>query len=155
MKNRTLGKTGLQVSPLALGGLFVSSVGADFENGKKAILRAVERGINYADTAPGYANSEEVLGRVLAGVESPLILSTKLGGRPQPFDPKNKSGLRRSNKALWHGVTITKSRRGLGGSARRAANNFGRFTVLWTRSKCRSPNWRCVSCCPTPTCRAF
>ncbi len=96
MKTRTLGRTGLQVSELSLGGLFVSSVGGDFEQGRRATLRALELGVNYIDTAPTYANSEEVLGRFLEGVDTPVILSTKLGGRPSPFEPQNKDHLRRS-----------------------------------------------------------
>ena len=60
MKTRILGRTGLQVSELSLGGLFVSSVGGEFEQGRRATLRALELGVNYIDTAPTYANSEEV-----------------------------------------------------------------------------------------------
>ncbi|MGC9520362.1 MAG: aldo/keto reductase [Anaerolineae bacterium] len=93
MKRRTLGRTGLEVSELGLGGLFVSRVGGEFEQGRKAILRAVELGVNYLDTAPGYANSEEVIGRVLPEIDEPLILSTKLGGRPEPFQPQDRDCL--------------------------------------------------------------
>lgn len=86
----------MQVSELALGGLFVSQHGGEFEQGKAAILRALELGINYIDTAPTYANSEEVLGRALEDVTQPFILSTKLGGRPQPFLPQDKACLMQS-----------------------------------------------------------
>ena len=96
MNMRTLGRTGLEVSELGLGGLFVSKVGGPFEQARATILRAIELGVNYVDTAPGYLDSEEVLGRVLEGVDTPLILSTKLGGRPQPFDARDADGLRRS-----------------------------------------------------------
>lgn len=96
MKLKTLGKTGLQVSQLGLGGLFVSRIGGEFEASKAAVHRAVERGINYVDTAPTYANSEEVLGQIIKDVSSPLIVSTKLGGRPQPFDPQNRDCLQHS-----------------------------------------------------------
>jgi aryl-alcohol dehydrogenase-like predicted oxidoreductase len=96
MRKRTLGRTGLQVSELALGGLFVSSLGGEFEQAKGAILRALELGVNIIDTAPGYLNSEEVLGRALEGMATPYVLSTKLGGRPQPFLPQDREGLRRS-----------------------------------------------------------
>jgi len=98
MKTRPLGKTGLQVSELALGGLFVSSVGGEYDQAKAAIHRALALGVNYIDTAPGYANSEEVLGKALAGVTRPYVLSTKLGGRPQPFKPQDKDGLMQSVK---------------------------------------------------------
>jgi aryl-alcohol dehydrogenase-like predicted oxidoreductase len=50
-------------------------------------------GVNYVDTAPSYADSEEVLGLALEGVPQSFILSTKLGGRPKPFDPQSKDCL--------------------------------------------------------------
>jgi len=96
MKTRRLGRTGLEVTELSLGGLFLSKIGGEFEQARAAAIRAFELGVNYADTAPGYADSEEVLGKILADVEAPLILSTKLGGRPQPFEPQNRDCLRRS-----------------------------------------------------------
>ncbi|MEW6749433.1 MAG: aldo/keto reductase [Candidatus Latescibacterota bacterium] len=96
MRYRTLGKTGLRVSELSLGGLFVSSVGGAFEQGRAAIRRALDLGVNYVDTAPGYADSEEVLGRALEGETRPLVLSTKVGGRPRPFEPQNAAQLRQS-----------------------------------------------------------
>ena len=96
MNYRTLGKTGLKVSELGMGGLFVSSFAAAREEGCRAVRRALELGINYVDTAPGYRDSEEVMGEALDGVEQPYILSTKLGGRPQPFDAQDADALRRS-----------------------------------------------------------
>jgi len=96
MEYRKLGRTDLQVSRLALGGLFVSSVGGAYEQGRAAIHRAIELGVNYIDTAPGYANSEEVIGKALAGAKAPLVMSTKLGGRPQPFKPQDRDCLMRS-----------------------------------------------------------
>jgi aryl-alcohol dehydrogenase-like predicted oxidoreductase len=99
MKTRKLGKTGLEVGELSLGGLFVSSWGGEFAETSQAIHRALELGVNYIDTAPGYGNSEEVLGRALEGATQPFILSTKLGGRPQPFKPQDKAGLLQSVEA--------------------------------------------------------
>jgi len=96
MKYRTLGKTGLEVSELGMGGLFVSSFGAAREEGVRAVRRALELGVNYVDTAPGYRDSEEVLGEALEGGPQPYILSTKLGGRPQPFDAQDVDALRAS-----------------------------------------------------------
>lgn len=96
MQHRTLGKTGLQVSALSFGSLFASSLGPGFEESRRAVYRAIDLGINYFDTAPAYANSEEVLGRILRDVRAPLVLSTKLGGRPQPFDPRNARQLQAS-----------------------------------------------------------
>ena len=96
MKNRALGRTGLEVSELGLGGLFVSSVGGAYDQAKQAIDRALELGVNYIDTAPGYENSEEVLGKALEDNTRPLILSTKLGGFPEPFLPRDKDCLMQS-----------------------------------------------------------
>ena len=96
MKTRPLGQTGLEVSELALGGLFVSSIGGPLEQARAAVRRAMELGVNYVDTAPSYANSEEALGQILPDVAQPFILSTKLGGRPQPFEPKNRDHLLQS-----------------------------------------------------------
>jgi aryl-alcohol dehydrogenase-like predicted oxidoreductase len=94
---RVLGRTGLQVSALGLGGLFVSSYGGQTrEDVRRAVHRAADLGVNYIDTAPGYFDSEEVLGYALEGLSRPLVLSTKLGGRPLPFDPRDGAALRRS-----------------------------------------------------------
>jgi aryl-alcohol dehydrogenase-like predicted oxidoreductase len=96
MNTRTLGKTALTVSEIAFGSLFTSSLGPSFEESKAAVHKAIDLGINYFDTAPAYANSEEVLGKILADIKAPLVLSTKLGGRPQPFEPQNARQLRES-----------------------------------------------------------
>lgn len=93
MQYRTLGKTGLKVSELGFGALFASSLGPGFEESKRAVFRAIDRGINFFDTAPAYADSEETLGRILREVKAPLVLTTKLGGRPQPFDAQDKAAL--------------------------------------------------------------
>ena len=97
MEKRLLGKTGLEVSILGMGGLFVSKFGErDREHSCQAVQRALELGVNYVDTAPSYADSEEVLGFALEGITQPYYLSTKIGGRPQPFDPKDNDLLRKS-----------------------------------------------------------
>ena len=96
MRQRVLGNTGIAVSELGLGGLFLSRLGSGRDDCRAAVIRAVERGVNYLDTAPAYADSEEVVGRILREMRVPLIVSTKVGGRPQPFDPRNNTQLRES-----------------------------------------------------------
>jgi aryl-alcohol dehydrogenase-like predicted oxidoreductase len=98
MRKRILGKTGIEVSELGFGSLFTSSLGPGFEESKAAVHKALDLGITYFDTAPAYANSEEILGKTIADVKTPFVLSTKLGGRPQPFDPRNKKQLLESAK---------------------------------------------------------
>jgi aryl-alcohol dehydrogenase-like predicted oxidoreductase len=96
MERIALGRTALEVGRISLGGLFVSSYGAEFDQAREAVRRAVELGVNYVDTAPMYGNSEQVLGRILPELDTPLIVSTKLGARPQPFDAKDAKALRES-----------------------------------------------------------
>lgn len=97
MEKRILGRTGLEVSVLGLGGLFLSKLGGnDQDEARRATHRALALGVNYVDTAPGYLDSEAVLGYALQGAPQSYYLSTKLGGRPQPFDPKDKAALRQS-----------------------------------------------------------
>jgi aryl-alcohol dehydrogenase-like predicted oxidoreductase len=97
MKKRILGKTGFEVSELALGGVFLSQAsGNTFEESKSAVLKALELGVNYIDTAPMYGNSEEILGRALEGYDKPVVISTKLGAYPEPFLPKDRDCLMRS-----------------------------------------------------------
>lgn len=84
------------MSPLALGGLFTSDLGGGVQATIETLTRAFDLGINLIDTAPAYANSEETLGLALAqtpNVPDDLVISTKLGGRPKPFDPLDRSSL--------------------------------------------------------------
>lgn len=96
MKTRSLGSTGLQVSELALGSLYTSSLAGGLEETRRIVQAAHELGITYIDTAPAYADSEETLGGGWEGLQDRFVLSTKLGGRPTPFDPRDPAGLRAS-----------------------------------------------------------
>lgn len=98
MQKRILGRTGLEVSVLGLGGVFVSSLGADRPAGRETIQRALELGVNYIDTARSYADSEEVIGEAIqrAAPNTRPHISTKVGGWPVPFDPRDKIALRES-----------------------------------------------------------
>jgi aryl-alcohol dehydrogenase-like predicted oxidoreductase len=96
VNTRQLGRTGLKVGELSLGGLFVASFASPIATARATVSRALDLGITYIDTAPTYGNSEEVLGQVLEGEKRPFIISTKLGGRPQPFTPQDKACLRAS-----------------------------------------------------------
>lgn len=93
MEKVVLGRTGMGVTKMSLGGLFMSDLVGDFELSKKATLFALASGINYIDTAPSYFNSETVLGNILKDWhgDKPFI-STKIG-MPAPFDPKSKKDI--------------------------------------------------------------
>jgi len=96
MNTVTLGRTGLAVSRLGFGGLFVNSNAAALAEAAATVSTALANGVNYFDTAPTYFDSEEVLGKVLNERSQAVIFSTKLGGKPEPFDPRDKQCLRRS-----------------------------------------------------------
>ncbi len=97
MNYRTLGKTGIRISELGIGGgMFHQYSEQKVSEAVNIISHAFDLGINYIDTAPAYGDSEKVIGEVCKKIEGPCIFSTKLGGRPQPFQPQNKKALRSS-----------------------------------------------------------
>jgi len=96
IERRQLGSTAMNVTRLALGGLFISDLGGNGASGASAIVKkAAALGLNYIDTAPAYGDSEVVLGEAFGHLDK-FYVSTKLGGRPTPFDPKNRASLRES-----------------------------------------------------------
>ncbi len=96
METRRLGRTELKVSALSIGGLYTSSLAGGTSETRKILQRAAELGINAIDTAPAYADSEMTVGQAMAGSESAWIVTTKLGGRPQPFNPQSIQALQSS-----------------------------------------------------------
>ena len=96
METRRLGRTDLDISVLSIGGLYTSSLAGGVAETQRIMRRAIDLGVNAIDTAPAYADSEKTVGEAIAGLEAPLIVTTKLGGRPQPFDPQDINGLRQS-----------------------------------------------------------
>jgi aryl-alcohol dehydrogenase-like predicted oxidoreductase len=64
MRYRTLGRTGLQVSEISLGGLFFGKLAGDRDTAS-TIAKANGLGINLIDTAAAYDGSEEDLGKAL------------------------------------------------------------------------------------------
>lgn len=75
MEYRILGKTGLQISRLGLGGIPIQKIDAE---GTKALLhKLMDEGVNYIDTARGYTVSEEYLGYALEGIRDQFVLATK------------------------------------------------------------------------------
>ncbi|MGQ9732419.1 MAG: aldo/keto reductase [Candidatus Zipacnadales bacterium] len=76
MEYRPYGTTGLQVAVLGFGAMRIPNKSP--AEVTELLTRAVELGVNYIDTAPGYGNSEELLGAALANVNSnDLVISTK------------------------------------------------------------------------------
>src|ERR1700691_367781 len=84
MNLRTLGNTGVKVSPLCLGAMMFGAWGnPDHDESVAIIHRALDAGINFIDTADVYSRgeSEEVVGKALAGGRrDDVVLATKVHG---------------------------------------------------------------------------
>ena len=75
MEYVTLGKTGLKVSKMGLGGIPVQRI--DAEGTRKLVCKMAEAGVNYIDTARGYTVSEEYLGYALKEIRDKFVIATK------------------------------------------------------------------------------
>lgn len=69
-----LGRTGLEISDISFGASRLRS------DGEHLVRHALDRGINYFDTAGGYTRgaSEKALGRALTGVRNQIYLASKV-----------------------------------------------------------------------------
>src|SRR3954451_467942 len=97
MENRSLGRTGVSVSPLCLGAMMFGDWGtSDHEESIRIIHRALDAGINFVDTADVYSRgeSEEIVGKALAGRRDRVVLATKVHGR-MGDDPNQYGNSRR------------------------------------------------------------
>ena len=85
MEYRSLGRTGMQVSPLCLGAMMFGAWGEpDHGTSIKIIHSALDAGINFIDTADVYSQgeSEIIVGKALAdGKRDDVILATKFHGQ--------------------------------------------------------------------------
>ncbi len=81
MQYREMGKTGDQVSILGYGCMRFPKINGkiDEDRTRKQIISAIERGVNYFDTAYMYPNSEAVLGNILAeGYREKVMIASKI-----------------------------------------------------------------------------
>jgi len=111
MQYKILGRTGLRVSVIGYGGAVLGipyylepedTTDAEIQEiYTDAIEHAVELGINYFDTAPGYGNgiSETILGRVLPNHRDQILLASKVtySGPPDAIRKSVEQSLRRLN----------------------------------------------------------
>jgi aryl-alcohol dehydrogenase-like predicted oxidoreductase len=79
MEFRNLGESGLKISPLCLGTMMFGGA-TDEATAARIVDRAREQGVNFIDTADGYAGgaSEEITGRAIAANRSWWVLATKI-----------------------------------------------------------------------------
>ncbi|MBF6332210.1 aldo/keto reductase [Nocardia transvalensis] len=98
---RLLGRSGLRVSPLALGTRFFgadSGWGTHTDDARKLFDTYVERGGNFIDTANTYAdgNSEKLVGEFTRDNRESLVLATKYTLLRRPVDPNSGGNHRKS-----------------------------------------------------------
>jgi uncharacterized protein len=77
MEKTRLGRTGLMVTRTAFGVLPIQRT--PMEEAVKILKAAYEGGINFFDTARGYSDSEEKMGRAFEGVRDKVFIATKSG----------------------------------------------------------------------------
>jgi aryl-alcohol dehydrogenase-like predicted oxidoreductase len=97
MKYRTLGRTGIQVSPYALGAMMFGAMGnPDHDDSVRIIHRALDAGINVVDTADVYSGgeSEVIVGKALKGRRDDVVLASKVH-YPMGDDPNQQGNSRR------------------------------------------------------------
>ncbi|MES2171925.1 MAG: aldo/keto reductase [Actinomycetota bacterium] len=110
MKYRTLGATGFTVSEFALGTMMLGAMGnTDRDESVAMIHSALDAGINFVDTADVYSGgeSEEIVGKALAGRRDDVVLATKFG-LPMGDDPNRRGASRR-----WIATAVENSLRRL------------------------------------------
>src|SRR3984957_12931164 len=97
MNYRTLGRTGLKVSPLCLGAMMFGAWGnPDHDDSISIIHAALDAGINFIDTADVYSagESELIVGKAIKGRRDSVVLATKFHG-PMGEDPNRAGNSRR------------------------------------------------------------
>src|ERR1022692_2186834 len=98
MRMRTLGGTGIKVSPYCLGAMMFGAWGnPDHEDSIRIIHAALDGGINFVDTADVYSagESEEIVGKALLGRRDDVVLATKA------HSPMGEDVNMRGNSRRW------------------------------------------------------
>jgi len=106
MEKRTLGKSGIPVSPIAFGAWAIGGWmwgGSDKKDSLKAIHACLDNGITSLDTAPiyGFGLSEELVGEAIKGKRDRYEILTKCGMRWEGtkgeyfFTSNDNSGIQR------------------------------------------------------------
>ena len=114
-----LGRTGLEVTKLGYGAMELRGPaggrGREVDSGDatRILNQVLDAGINFIDTSPDYGESEELIGRSIAGRRDEFILASKCGcpvnlpppssgGRPEHvFTPENiRAGVEQSLRRM-------------------------------------------------------
>lgn len=145
---RLLGRSGLRVSPLALGTMTFGADwgwGAELAEARRLFDVYVERGGNFIDTANRYTegSAERFVGEFAAGRRDRLVIATKYTLPMQPDDPNSggnhrKSMLRSVEEACNGSIPITStcSICTPGISPRRWKRSCAPWTIWYAPGKC-------------------
>ena len=84
MKDKTiqklrLGRTGLVVSKLGLGGIQLTKISTD--QAIQVITTGLNLGVTFLETARGYGDSEEKIGKAIKGRRDKVVIATKAGAK--------------------------------------------------------------------------
>jgi aryl-alcohol dehydrogenase (NADP+) len=105
MQYRTLGKSGMRVSPLCLGTMMFGGA-TDEETSQRIVAKARDAGVNFIDTADQYnaGKAEEIVGRAIKSERDAWIVATKAANIMGPGP--NQRGLSRKwlHEAVEHSL---------------------------------------------------
>ena len=114
MQYRELGRTGFRVSSVSFGAWAIGGTWGDVDDAESiaALHRALDRGVNFFDTADVYGDgrSERLLRQLRTERREPFYVATKAGRRASPHVP---AAYNRENLTQW----IERSLKNLGGDA--------------------------------------
>ncbi len=87
MNKRTLGRTGIEVSEISFGGVEIGrpyGIGVESEadmpsenDAVELLYAALDKGVNFFDTANAYGKSESIIGSAFAGCRDKAVICTK------------------------------------------------------------------------------
>ncbi|MDR1540985.1 MAG: aldo/keto reductase [Clostridiales bacterium] len=83
MDKRALGRTGMNVSRITMGGMATEKM--DQALADKVFNTALDRGINIIDTSPEYPNSELLIGRAVSHRRKEFFIATKCGDHEKDY----------------------------------------------------------------------
>jgi len=79
MERMLIGKTGLEVNRLGFGGIPIQRI--DEDKAVETVLHALEKGVDFIDTARGYTTSERRIGIALRATDKKVVIASKSHNR--------------------------------------------------------------------------
>lgn len=124
MQMMELGKSGINVSKIALGTITWGGVVKEPSYYKELLDSCLEQGINYVDTAPVYgpAISEELVGKAMTGLRERFVLQTKCGLNWR--DTAGRFEYHRNGKDVYRNLSPDAIRQDLEDSLRRLQTDY-------------------------------